>query len=207
MVGMEDFIPFLIATIVLNLTPGSDVLFVGAQSATHGTRGGLLAALGVSAGVVFHIGAASVGLVQLLTTYPFALTVVKIIGATYLLYLAWASWHTKDISWTNKNASQSALGKVFIRGALTNILNPKVALFFLAFLPQFLRVEQGAVFLQTLKLGGTFIVSATIVNSLYAILFAFVRNQIQGSKRFNQYINRISAGIFGILAAKLMVVD
>lgn len=207
MIGIEDFIPFLIATIVLNLTPGSDVLFVAAQSVSHGTRGGLLAALGVSAGVVFHISAASVGLVQLLTVYPFALTAVKIIGATYLLYLAWTSWRTKEISWTNKNASESALGKVFIRGALTNILNPKVALFFLAFLPQFIRVEHGAVLLQTLKLGGTFIVSATVVNSLYAILFAFVRNQIQGSKRFNRYINRISAGIFGILAAKLMVIN
>ena len=207
MVGIEDFIPFLIATVILNLTPGSDVLFVAAQSVSHGARGGLLAALGVSAGVVFHIGAVSLGLVRLLTVYPLALTVIKILGATYLLYLAFVSWRTKEISWSRKSPLEPALGRVFFRGALTNILNPKVALFFLAFLPQFIKTEHGAVLLQTLKLGGAFIVSATIVNCIYALLFAYAQHRIQANRLLRRYINRISAGIFGILATKLMIAE
>jgi threonine/homoserine/homoserine lactone efflux protein len=207
MVGIEEFIPFLIATVILNLTPGSDVLFVAAQSVSHGAKGGLLAALGVSTGIVFHIGAVSLGLIKLLTIYPLALTVIKILGATYLLYLAFVSWRTKEISWSRKNTSESAMGKVFFRGALTNILNPKVALFFLAFLPQFIKAEHATVLMQTLELGGTFIVSATIVNCIYALLFAYARNQIQGNKVLGRYINRISAGIFGILATKLLIAE
>lgn len=207
MIAITDFIPFLIATIVLNLTPGSDVLLVASQSISQGVKGGILAALGVSVGILFHISAASLGLVKLLSIYPLALTLIKIIGATYLLYLAYISLKTEEINWTKSNKSEAILNKIFIRGILTNILNPKVALFFLAFLPQFIKPENGSLFRQTLQLGGAFIISGTIINIGYALIFAYARHYIQGSKRFAKYLNRISASIFGILATKMMITD
>lgn len=207
MIGIEGVAPFLIATVILNLTPGSDVLFVATQSIGHGIKGGILAALGVSTGVIFHILAVGFGLTELLKLYPLALSVVKILGASYLFYLAIISLRSKQVSFASTSKTAIAMKNIFIRGATTNILNPKVALFFLAFLPQFINPENGSFLAQTLLFGAIFIASATIVNIGYATAFSFARSKIQESKIFQRYLNRISAGVFGFMGAKLIVTD
>lgn len=207
MITIDVLIPFLAATIVLNLTPGSDVLFVSTQAMSHGIKGGILAALGVSVGIIFHTALVSFGLAELLSLYPLALTIIKMVGAAYLLYLAISSWRSKNINWEQNKTPNLTTRKIFFRGALTNILNPKMALFFLAFLPQFIKAEQGAIFWQTVQLGTIFIISGTIVNSTYALIFAYARNCIQGNQRFSLYLNKITAGIFGALAMKMITTD
>ncbi len=171
MLEFGELLTFLVATVILNLTPGSDVLFVATQSIGGGLKGGISAAFGVSFGIIFHICAVAFGLAELLTYYPMAFHAVKLAGAAYLFFLAYQSLKNGTIDFENVQSSNLKVQANFLRGVLTNILNPKVALFFLAFLPQFIHAERGSLIQQTFFLGAIFIVSGTLINLSYAVLF------------------------------------
>ena len=203
----SELVSFLLATVILNLTPGSDVLFVATQSIGGGLKGGLCATLGVSFGCIFHICAVAFGLAELLNFYPLAFNAVKVIGAAYLFYLAYQSFKSGSLDFENIQGSRLGVQETFFRGALTNILNPKVALFFLAFLPQFINAERGSLIQQTFFLGALFIISGTLVNFAYAVVFCFARERLKNSQSFQRYLGKVTAGVFGVLAFKLIFTE
>jgi len=162
---------FALAALVLLLIPGPAVLYIMARGAQQGARAGVVSALGVGLGNLVQVVAASAGLSALLLTSALAFTAVKSIGAIYLIWLAIRTLLARDDSATETMPLRSK-EKVFAQGLLVAILNPKTALFFLAFLPQFVNASRGSVALQTLVLGGVFVVMGVCTDSLYGILAA-----------------------------------
>ena len=207
MLNFAEIAAFLTATIVLNVTPGNDVLFVASQSLGTGLRGGIIAALGVSFGIVFHIITLALGLSELLVYYPWAFHSLKIVGVVYLVHLAVKAFKSSNKSLDVEAQPYTPHTKIFFRGALTNVLNPKVALFFLAFIPQFLNPEKGDVFQQTLFLGTCFLISGTTINVAYALLFNTAFSRIKNSIKFQKWINRVTGVIFVGLACKLLMTE
>ena len=139
--------PFFIATLALNLAPGPDMTYVAARSLGQGRRAGLISALGISAGCLVHIAAASAGVAVLLRAWPRAYTAIRLAGAAYLLYLGISMWWSAGRGEGLRPVPRTTDWEIFRQGAITNILNPKVALFYLTFLPQF--IPTGAPVLRT----------------------------------------------------------
>ncbi|HUQ99250.1 MAG TPA: LysE family translocator, partial [Gemmatimonadaceae bacterium] len=154
---------FMAAGLALNLTPGPDMLYVAARGASEGKAAGVVSALGIGAGTFVHIALVALGLAALLAAVPLAYTVLRIGGATYLIYLGVRAIRSRS-SLTLQHVEPAALPTIFRQGVITNVLNPKVALFFLAFLPQFIDPSRGNPALQVVALGLLFDTSGTIVN-------------------------------------------
>ena len=187
---------FALTGLLLNLTPGSDMLYIIARSSGQGTKAGVISALGVGAGCLFHILAAVVGLSALIAQSVFAFNIIKYIGAAYLVYLGLKSILNAKRSFEVKHPLKPlSRNKIFWQGVLTNMLNPKVALFFLALLPQFITVHKGNTSLQILFLGAWFNVVGTIVNILVAVLFGSVGRWLLKFPYFVHWQERIT-GIF-----------
>jgi threonine/homoserine/homoserine lactone efflux protein len=209
--------PFILACLALNLTPGADMTYVIARSATQGRSAGIAGAFGVSAGSVVHSLLAAFGVAALLQHSATAFTVVKVVGAGYLLYLAWKAWRAPmkavgtDAARQHLRPQRSLL-RIFGEGALTNLLNPKVALFILAFLPQFVDPHRGSPVLQILLLGLIFNIGGTLVNCLVAIFASgtaslLKRRLASNSGRIGQWLNRCTGVIFVGLAVRLALVE
>lgn len=204
--NVENFWMFAITGLLLNLTPGNDMVYVMARSAGQGTKAGIVSALGIGTGCFVHILAAMAGLSALLAQSATAFAIIKYIGAAYLIYLGIRSLLSKKTTLPAGNPGQDlSYKKMFRQGVLTNILNPKVALFFLSFLPQFLTVHQGSPASQILFLGIWFDVSGTLVNVLVALLFGSVRTFLARSPGFVQWQERITGIVLIGLGIKMAV--
>ena len=208
MLDLAQLLPFLAAALALNLTPGADMTYVIARSATQGRAAGIAASLGVSAGSVVHSVLAALGVSALLQHSETAFLAVKYAGAAYLLYLAWKAIRAggKGIAIGQKLAPIS-LWRVFGEGALTNLLNPKVALFILAFLPQFVDPTRGNAALQILLLGAIFNVGGTSVNAIVACSASMAARALGSSAGFSRWLNRVSALVFVGLAVRLALTE
>ncbi len=189
---------FLGAGIVLNLTPGADVAFTMASGLKGGKRSGIAAAIGITTGSLVHTVLAAFGLAAVLSSYPIAFDAIRYLGAAYLLYLAWQAWTQTGSQ--SKSEGASSMRQAIAQGFLTNILNPKVALFILAFLPQFTNPQNGPVWLQMLILGGLFSSTGIIVTIAYGLLAGTLSDKLHSYQR---PFNKITALIFGGLAARL----
>ena len=207
--ALPDFLAFALAGLALNLIPGADMTYVMASAARGGRRSGLAAALGIGVGALVHIIAAVVGLSALIAASETAFAVLKWIGAAYLLYLAigllrGGSESASQASETPLPRSEAA---IFRTGALVNILNPKVGLFFLAFLPQF--VDPGAALpaLQILALGLWFDLVGTLVNIIVALAAASAAMRFSGSYWAGRAARWFAATAMGGLAIQLMLSD
>lgn len=196
--------PFLIAALALNLTPGADMTYVIARSATRGSASGIAASFGVAAGSFVHTVLAAFGVSAILTHSAGAFVAVKVAGAAYLLFLAWKMLSSRqrvpDPSLAPKPASHL---RVFAEGMLTNLLNPKVALFILAFLPQFVEPGAGPAWIQILFLGTLFNIGGTSVNCAVALSAAAATNVLQGKAGLGRWLDRLSALVFVGLAIRL----
>jgi|SRR5580765_6281588 threonine/homoserine/homoserine lactone efflux protein len=157
------FFTFLFAALMLNIAPGPDMLYVIGRSVGQGRRAGVVSALGVFVGCWVHILAAAFGIAALLRSSPLAFNLVRYAGAAYLIYLG-IRMVVKRTSLASQQLEPEKLGSIFRQGAITNMLNPKVAIFFLAFLPQFIDARRGSVVPQILFLGLIFNVGGTLVN-------------------------------------------
>ena len=193
---------FVLATLALNLAPGPDMTYVAARALAQGRRAGIISALGIGVGCFFHIGAAAAGVAVLLRAVPQAYAVVRVGGAVYLLYLG-----VGLLRRAGRGGAETALARagdfaIFRQGVITNVLNPKVALFFLAFLPQFVDPSAGPAGLQTLALGVFFDLSGTTVNVLVALLAAGARGTLQ-SARGRAWMERASGAVLIGLGARL----
>jgi threonine/homoserine/homoserine lactone efflux protein len=201
MFDTATLILFLVSTLALNVSPGPDVLFVLANSAQQGTRGGILATLGVSTGLVVHTVAASVGLAALLAPTPWALNAVRFVGAGYLLWLGISAWRASSVTEATVPADAWAILR---RGFVTNVLNPKVALFLLAFLPQFADPTRDAVAVQVAVLGALFITSGTLVNLLYALAGGWLSEKLRQNPLWRRRLMRVSGSVLLLLGSRLL---
>lgn len=194
---------FLGATLALNLSPGPDVLYVLANSARHGVRGGLFATLGVSAGIVVHTVIAALGVAALIATHRWAFDALRWLGATYLIWLGFQAWRNSGA--TSVREAATGAWQILRRGFVTNVLNPKVGLFFLAFLPQFASPERGAVAVQIAILGLLFIVSGTLVNAAYALAGGWVSGKLRREPVWQRRMDRVSGSILLLLGLRLLL--
>ena len=205
--AIHDLPLFLAAALLVNLTPGPDMLFVAGSSAAHGRRAGVMAALGVGAGCLLHVALAAVGLSALLAASTTAFAVVKWAGAAYLV------WVGISMLGSRARADESAIvtlpqgaSRVFWQGAWTNALNPKVALFFLAFLPQFIAPGEPRRALSFVVLGLLFTFGGTAVNVVVALLTSRLREGLSGrsgAARIGPWLQRAAGVLFVGLGLKL----
>jgi threonine/homoserine/homoserine lactone efflux protein len=208
MLGIHDYWLFVLTGVLLNLTPGQDTLFILGRSLAGGLRVGVASALGISMGCVFHTLAAAVGLSAILAASQTAFTLIKLAGAVYLVYLGvrllFAKAHdgaAADIDTTSAGDAWSA----FRQGVLTNVLNPKVALFFLAFLPQFIRPDSASKTAAFLALGATFIATGTAWCLVLASCAAQLRGFFARNPHMRTLIDRATGGLFIGLGVRLAV--
>lgn len=206
MLGIHELWLFIVAGLLLNITPGPDTAYILGRSVQMGWRGGAAAALGISAGCLVHVFAAAAGLSALLAASSLAFMVVKWIGAAYLIYtgvqmLLSRSQSIADDTLATSNAV--ALRQVFWQGALTNALNPKVALFFLAFLPQFVAADSPHKTLAFLLLGLIFITTGTLWCLGIAAFAAKAAGRIRKSDAALKWINRVLGGMFVYLGCRV----
>ena len=182
---------FVIASAVLLITPGPAVLYIIARSVDQGRRAGLVSVCAIEVGNFMHVIAATLGLSALLLSSALAFTMVKYLGAAYLVYLGLRKLFTRAAARVTADRRPKRLRKVFTQGVVVAALNPKTALFFVAFLPQFIDPAQGAVAGQMLILGSLFVMMAVISDSLYALLAGTVGHWLKSSSsvlRAERYI-------------------
>lgn len=191
---------FIGAGLVLNLTPGVDFVFVSASGIQGGPRIGMAAAVGINLGVAVHVIAAAAGLSALLLAYPGAYQVIRLVGVVYLLWLAWQAWTAADDLGTGRAAL--SLRSAIRRGFLTNVLNPKTALFIFAFIPQFTQPGNGPIWAQTLVLGAIFLINGFAFSLTLGALAGMMSDILRARVRA---MNKITAILFGGLAARLII--
>jgi threonine/homoserine/homoserine lactone efflux protein len=195
---------FCAATLALLVVPGPAVLYIVSQSIDHGRRAGLVSVLGVSTGGLVHVAAAALGLSSLLLSSATAFEVVKYAGAAYLIFLG-----VRRLLGKGEDAETARVERtsrdLFRRGVLVQVLNPKTALFFFAFLPQFIDADGAPVALQLLFLGGLFLVLATISDGAYAVAAGTLAERLRGSRTFKGVQRWLSGTVLvglGALAAR-----
>lgn len=183
----------MLATIMLNLTPGADMLYVATRSTSQGIKAGVVSALGISAGTIVHIAGAIAGLSALIAQSAMAFEIIKYLGAAYLIFLGIKSIVKKEFTANKlKSVDKKSLSKIFKQGIITNVLNPKVALFFLAFIPQFINPASHNFSMQILFLGILFNISGTIVNIIVAFVFGYAGNKLSRFPLFWKIQEKIS---------------
>ncbi len=195
---------FFATALVLALAPGPDNLFVLTQSALYGFRAGLVTTLGLITGLCGHTAAVALGIAALFQTSEVAFTVLKCAGAAYLLYLAWLSFRSGTSQARLEQTRFPGYAALFRRGVIMNITNPKVTLFFLAFLPQFTSPERGSLSLQILTLGLLFQLATLLVFGGVSFLGGRIAERFNASVRGQLILNRITGGLFTALALLLV---
>ena len=205
MLPLETLIAFFTTSVLLAIIPGPDNIFVLTQSIFQGKKSGLIIMLGLCTGLIFHTLAVILGVAVIFQTSIFAFTILKIIGAIYLLYLAWQIFKAgnQKIDTKNNNANID-YKKLYYRGIIMNITNPKVSIFFLAFLPQFTNPNLGSIPLQMLLLGILFLIAALLVFSLIALYSAKLGKTINKSDKSQKILNKLVSLVFVALAIKLI---
>ena len=203
MIPLETLISFFAASALLALVPGPDNIFVLTQSALQGRRAGIVVMLGLCTGLIFHSTAVALGVAVIFQTSALAFSILKYLGAAYLAYLAWGAFRAKDQTVGKGKAAGVNLVRLYRRGIIMNVTNPKVSIFFLAFLPQFADPARGPVSVQMLMLGGLFILSTFIVFGGFALLAGSIGQWLNGSPRAQTLMNKGAAFVFLGLALKL----
>jgi len=205
MPGIEMVLVFMAAALALNLTPGPDMLYVTARSVSDGRAAGVLSAFGIATGTLAHIAALALGLAALLAAVPLAYDAVRIAGAVYLVVIGIQLIARPRTAALVANLPQSRLRVIFMQAVVTNVLNPKVALFFLAFLPQFVDRAAGPPVPQILLLGLLFNIQGTLVNVAVALLASRGTNWLRASERRITVLQRATGALFVALGARLAV--
>jgi threonine/homoserine/homoserine lactone efflux protein len=203
-IDYDFWLMFIGVSIALNAAPGPDVLYIVTKTISSGKKIGFASSLGVCTGAVFHIFLASMGLSAILLTSAIAFTIVKYIGVFYLLYLAYQSFKSNGENFNiEKKHHKDTFYNAFKQGVLIDILNPKVALFFMAFLPQFLREGYGSVPFQFAYLGFVVILFAIIIEGIYILSADKISSKFRQNRRYSIYLNRVVGTVFLALGIKL----
>jgi threonine/homoserine/homoserine lactone efflux protein len=198
---------FILAGLALNVTPGPDMLYIVARSSSEGRRAGIVSALGVAVGTLVHIAALALGLAAVLRAVPLAYDTVRLAGAGYLIYLGIRALLHSPMSKADVTIERASLWAIFRQGVITNVLNPKVALFFLAFLPQFVDPSRGAPAVQMAALGLIFDLNGTLVNISVAVGAHSVASLFLGEQSRNARIMGRATGVLFIgLGARVALI-
>lgn len=188
------FLTFLLAAFMLNIAPGPDMLYVIGRSVGQGRKAGIVSSLGVFVGCWVHILAAALGIAAVLRSSPAAFNAVRYAGAAYLIYLG-TRMIAQRTDFSSQQLKPESLAAIFRQGAITNVLNPKVAIFFLAFLPQFIDARRGSVLLQILLLGLIFNIGGTLVN----LGVAYAGGSLGELLRRNERLARLQRWVTGLI--------
>ncbi len=209
MLGINGLWLFVVSGLLLNVTPGPDTAYIIGRSIQLGWRGGAAAAMGISCGCLVHVSGAAIGLSAVLMTSSTAFAVVKLAGAAYLLFSGVQMLLSRPRPMADMTAPGEAvtLRRVFWQGALTNVLNPKVALFFLAFLPQFVAADSPHKTLAFLALGLIFICNGTLWCFGVAAFAAKAATRIRQSDGVMVWINRVLGGMFVYLGFRMAMLQ
>ncbi len=200
---------FLSAAVAINISPGPDMLYMLSKTISQGRKIGIASSLGVCSGALVHVFAAAFGLSAILATSAAAFAVVKYVGAAYLIYLGVQALRSKGVSFDIPVSKQghATFWKAFRQGALIDILNPKVAIFFMAFLPQFVRPELGHPSMQILLLGMIVILVAVCVEAFIVLTAAKTTNCFRRNRRMATLLDRISGSVLIGLGIRLALVE
>lgn len=203
MFTLDTLALFIGASALLALAPGPDNLFVLTQSMSRGAKSGIFITLGLCSGLIFHTGAVALGVAAIFQTSLLAFSVLKFVGAGYLLYLAYLSFKSASKSKLDTKSVDLCASKLYKRGIIMNVTNPKVSIFFLAFLPQFTDPTRADVTYQIFVLGALFMLSAFVVFSIIALGASKLGAWFRRSKNGESILNKIAGTIFVALALKL----
>ncbi|MFF7068179.1 LysE family translocator [Streptomyces pseudovenezuelae] len=198
---------FLLTTLVVVATPGTGVVYTLAAGLSRGPRASVVAAFACTLGIVPHVLATVTGLAALLNASAVAFQTVKYAGVAYLLYMAWTTVRDKEVIDVDQDAAPRSAGRVIVRGVLINLLNPKLTIFFLAFLPQFVSPSEPHALPRMLALSGVFMLATFVVFAGYGVLAASVRSQVISRPRVMAWLRRGFAGSFVLLGVKLATTD
>lgn len=199
-------VEFLLTTLIVVATPGTGVLYTLAAGFSRGARASIVAAVGCTLGIVPHMVAAIMGLATLLHTSALAFQTLKYLGVAYLLYMAWRTLRDEDALTVEETAPSSAT-RVILSGILINVLNPKLTIFFFAFLPQFVSADESAAVQRMLELSAAFMLLTLVVFVGYGVFAAAVRNHVLSRPRVMTWMGRVFAGSFVALGARLALTD
>jgi threonine/homoserine/homoserine lactone efflux protein len=195
---------FVLATVILLVTPGPAVLYIVTRSLEQGRTAGVVSALGIQAGTLFHVAAAALGVSALLVSSAVAFDTVKYLGAAYLIYLGVRKLVERGAPAVPRHLPRQSLPRIFAQGVVVNVLNPKTALFFLAFLPQFVEPSRGAVALQIVFLGLVFVALGVLSDGLYGVLAGTAGDWIRRREGLLRAQRYVTGGVFiglGVTAA------
>lgn len=207
MLSNETFSAFFLASTLLAIAPGPDNVFVLTQSALHGKLSGLVVVFGLCTGLLVHTAAVTFGVAVIFQASTLAFTLLKIIGAGYLVYLAWQIVRATPEQIRMQSDQQKCLGTLYRRGIIMNVTNPKVSIFFLAFLPQFADPGRGPISLQMVALGGIFITTTILVFGAMALIGGALGEWLNRSERAQRVMNWTAGTIFVGLALKLVTAE
>ncbi|CAN5807251.1 LysE family translocator [soil metagenome] len=200
-------IEFLITTLIIVATPGTGVIYTLAAGLSRGARASAVAAVGCTLGIIPHLLAAITGLAALLHTSALAFQTLKYLGVAYLLYMAWTTLREKGALAVREEAAPRSSLNVILSGILINILNPKLTIFFFAFLPQFVSADEPRAVPRMLELSAVFMLLTFVVFGVYGVFAASVRNHVISRPRVMTWMRRVFAGSFVALSARLAVTD
>jgi threonine/homoserine/homoserine lactone efflux protein len=198
---------FLLTTLVVVATPGTGVVYTLAAGLSRGRRASVVAAFACTLGIVPHVLATVTGLAALLNASAVAFQAVRYAGVAYLLYMAWATGRDKEVIDVDQDGAPRSAGRVIVKGVLINLLNPKLTIFFLAFLPQFVSPSEPHAVPRMLALSGIFMLATFVVFAGYGVLAASVRSHVISRPRVMAWLRRSFAGSFVLLGAKLATTD
>ena len=207
MFGTQNFLPFLVAAIALNLTPGQDTLYIIGRSLAQGRRAGILSVLGIGSGCLVHITLAAIGFYSLIALWPPAFTAITVAGAFYLIVLGVMTWlgrRSLDLSARPGTAAKNDW-QVYRQGMMTNLLNPKVALFFIAFLPEFIDPAGSFGPLPFIFLGFTFFCTGTLWCLFVAVFAASVADTLRTRPAIQTVLDLFTAALFVCLGAAILL--
>ena len=200
-------VEFLVTTLVVAATPGTGVLYTLAAGLSRGARASVVAATGCTPGIVPHMVAAITGLAALLHTSALAFQVLKYLGVVYLLYMAWTTLRDTTALAVDEEAAPRSAARVITSGVLVNLLNPKLTIFFFAFLPQFVSTDEPNAYLRMLGLSAVFMVVTFVIFAGYGVFAAAVRNHIISRPQVLTWARRVFAGSFAGLAGRLALTE
>jgi RhtB (resistance to homoserine/threonine) family protein len=206
MFGIENFYLFLSVSLLVNLAPGPDMLYTAARSLSQGTKAGIFSALGIFCGCFFHITAAVFGLSKIIEESVLLFSIIKYAGAAYLIYLGMKSLLSKKNGNEITPLADRSYQKIFVQGMITNLLNPKVAIFFLSFLPQFINPQSMHLKEQIAFLGVWFAAQGTLILIIVAVLTGAFRRVIYHNKKFWIWQERITGLILVGLGIRIFFI-
>ncbi len=200
-------IEFLITSLIVIASPGTGVLFTLAAGLSRGSRASVVAAFGCTLGIVPHMAGAILGLAALLHTSALAFQILKYLGVAYLFYMAWSTLQERGALSVEREIGARSTTQVIVSAILINILNPKLSIFFLAFLPQFVSADEAYPLARMLELSGVFMLLTFVVFAVYGVFAAAVRTQVVSRPQVLTWMRRLFASAFAALGAKLALAD